>query len=155
VTNLEQRTDPNPTGDADTVIHVIESSYHYTDADGRPAVDHSIEEDEGWFANAESATIRSEQLNAQNRALYDVEMDRRKRERDAKILAAETSNREAAVLRANGFEKADVRVPEPFESVPYEQWRPDRVHTTFAVIEMKRSDHDGIARAERDGAEGS
>lgn len=141
--------DADDGGLARDVVHVIQSAYHYLDADNRPRTDEQILEEDGWFADPESAALRCGQLNAKNRALYDVAMSRAKRERDVKIQAAETANREAAVLRANGMHKTDVKVPPPFEPVPFEEYRPDHGHTTYEVVEIRRSDHDGIARARR------
>lgn len=138
----------NPADDTDTsVVHVIQSTYHYRDVDNRPTSDDTILEDEGWFADAASAAARCDQLNAQNRAHYDVAMARARRERDAKILAAETANREAAILREHGMAKKDIPVPKPFEPVPFEQYVPEHGHTTYEVLPITRSEHDGIARA--------
>lgn len=136
------------------VVHVIQSAYHYRDIDNRSATDYLILEEEGWFAHPASAAMRCDQLNAQNRKLYDVAMARAKRDREAKILAAETSNREAAILRANGMSKPDVTVPKDFVPVPFDEYRPEHGHTTYEVVPITRSDHDGIARARNEaGAE--
>jgi hypothetical protein len=132
---------------ADITVHVIRSSYHHRDVDNRPTVDEQIVEDEGWFADSASAAVRCEQLNANDRALHASDMDRRRRDRDAKIAAAETANREAAILRANGMPKDDIPVPKEFTPTAFEDWRHERPHTVFEVIEIRRSDHDGMARA--------
>lgn len=134
------------------LVRVIQSIYHYRDADNYPTTEEKILEDEGWFADAASAGIRCEQLNAQHRKLYDVAMARAKRERDAKIAAAETANKEAALLRANGLDKKDVIVPDAFVPTPFGSWAPGHSHTVYEVIEIRRSDHDGIATAGRTGA---
>lgn len=134
------------------LVHVIQSAYHYRDADNYPTTEEKILEDEGWFADVASAGVRCDQLNAQHRALYDVAMARAKRERDAKIAFAVTANREAALLRANGLEKKDVIVPDEFVPTPFENWAPGHSHTVYEVIEIRRSDHDGIATAGRVGA---
>lgn len=136
----EETTDPN-------VVHVIQSTYHSRDEDGRPTATDSILENEGWFADAESAAIRCAQLNEQNRSIYDVAMSRAKRDRESKIAAAEQTNREAAILRANGIEKPSVYVPAEFVPTPFEGYVPDHSHTSYAVMSIDRSDHDGIAQA--------
>lgn len=135
-----------PGADA-SVVHVIESSYRYRDADNYDASVEKILEDEGWFADEKSARIRCEQLNAQNRKLYDVTMARLKRQHDAKIAAAEETNREAAILRKAGINKRDVAVPAPFVPTPFDDYVPEAGHTTYDVLPIRRSDHDGIAQA--------
>lgn len=128
------------------VVHVIQSSYHYLDGSNRPVQDDTVMDEEGWFGDAESAAHRAHQLNEQNREHYEADMARQKRDRDARIARAEESNREAAVLRANGIAKNDLDVPAPFVPTPFEDYRPDS-HTVYAAIQMRRSDHDGIAQA--------
>lgn len=107
-----------------SVVHVIQSTYHHRDVDNYPTSEGKILEDEGWFADAASAGFRCDQLNAQSKAHYDVAMARAARERAAKIQAAETANREAAILRANGMQKKDVLVPTPEAPSPRSAPRP-------------------------------
>jgi len=145
-TTPDAELDAGP-GDDVNVVHVIQSSYHYRDQDNYPKSDDAIMDDEGWFADAGAAAIRCEKLNAQNRVLYDSTMATRKRERDAKIQKAEQHNLEAGVLRAAGIPKDDVAVPTAFVAPPFETYSPDHPHTSYEVMEIRRSDHDGIARA--------
>lgn len=147
----------NPADENDTtVVHVIQSTYLYRDADNRPVTEESIMEEEGWFGDSSSAAVRCAQLNAHNRVHYDVAMARARRERDAKILAAETANREASILRANGMQKRDVVVPKPFVPIPFEAYTPEHGQTVYAVITITRSEHDSggsvpvMSRAESD-----
>lgn len=136
-----------PSDEPTAVVHVIQSSYHSRGGDGQPVVTSQILRDEGWFDDPTSAQTRSAQLNAQNRALYDVEMARAEREHNAKISAAQERNREAKILRDNGVHKRDVPVPKPFVAVPFEDFVPDRAYTTYEVLTISRSEHDGIAQA--------
>lgn len=131
----------------DTVVYVIQSSYHYRDPDNRAKCDEELLVEEGWFADAASAAVRCEQLNARNRSYYETSMAARKRSHDAKIREAEKANREAAAIRAAGMAKADVAVPPPFEPEDYETFVSQSNPTTYEAIAVRRSDHDGIARA--------
>lgn len=140
-------THENTQDDVDPgVVHVIQSEYHYRDVDNRPVVDESILDEEGWFHDVASAQQRTDQLNEQNRRLYDLEMARARRNRDQKIADAEQANREAEILRAAGVDKALVAVPTPFEPIPFEQYTPDSF-TKYRVLAMRRSELDGIAGA--------
>lgn len=130
------------------VVYVIQSTHHYRDLDNYPRNEDQILEDEGWFVDEASAAVRSDQLNENNRRLYDVAMDRARRDREAKIRVAETANAEAAILRANGMTKADVPVPSAFVPTPFEDYVPEGSWTSYAVLPITRSDHDGIARAQ-------
>lgn len=143
---MTESTNPAVGVDA-SLVYVLQSTYHYRDIDNYPTSDDSILEEEGWFADAATAKLRCDQLNAQNRALYDVAMARAKRERDAKIKAAEATNQEAAILREHGIAKNDVPVPAPFVPTPFEQYRPEGGHTTYEVLAITRSDHDHLAPA--------
>lgn len=129
------------------VVHVIRSTYHYEDGDRRRQTDETVMEEEGWFDDAASAAARCEQLNAQTRRLYDVQMDRARRERQGKIDAAVRTNAEVEILRANGMDRKPVPVPSVFVPVPFEEWFPESC-TTYSVETMSRSEHDGIARAD-------
>lgn len=148
---MEDPTEPNtiqaPTGNPPSPVYVIQSTFHYRDADHRPVTDEQVLVDEGWFEDVESATVRRDQLNAQNRRLYDVDMERARRDREAKIAAATRTNAEVAVLRQNGFDRQFVDVPAGFEPVPFEDYRPDRSFTTYEVVAIHRSELDGIASA--------
>lgn len=136
-----------PTPADDAVVYVIQSNYHYRDQDNYAKCDEELLAEEGWFAEAASAAVRCEQLNAQNLSYYETSMAARKRGHDAKIREAEKTNREAAAIRAAGMAKADVAVPPPFEPEGYEKFVAQTNHTTFEAVAVRRSDHDGITRA--------
>ncbi|MCY1718529.1 hypothetical protein OVA26_16455 [Microbacterium sp. SL62] len=137
----------SPDGEETDSVYVIQSWYHHRDIDNRPTTDIELREDEGWFASAESADARCEQLNSKNRELYDVAMSRATRDQNARIQAAENTNAENAVLRQAGFQKRDVPVPTPFVAPRFEDWTPSGGHTTYAVLPIKKSEHDGISPA--------
>lgn len=137
----------NTDSDAD-VIHVIQSAYHYRDQDNHPKTDETLLDDEGWFADTASAAARCDQLNAQNRTHYDTQVAADEREHAAKIRKAEQLNREAAAIRAGGMTKTDVPVPSAFVPETFEKFLSRSSHTSYEPLEIRRSDHDGIARAE-------
>jgi hypothetical protein len=130
-----------------TVVHVIQSSYHYRDRDNHPTRDEELVEEEGWFADAASAAARCDQLNAQNHTHYLTSMASRKREHDTKVPRAEQHNLEAAAIRGAGLKKDDVAVPPPFVPVPFEKFLAGTSYTSYEPLQIRRSDHDGIARA--------
>lgn len=146
---------PTPDGDSitdNTVVHVIQSTYHHRDENNRQVSDDSLMDDEGWFADLASATTRCDQLNAKNQAFYATRMATLQREREAAIRIAETKNLEAAAIRKAGLPKDDVAVPPPFEPETFEAFFAKSSHTSYAPLEIRRSDHDGIAPAVIDGA---
>jgi len=145
----EPTTNADAAGAAEVLqtVLVIQSSHVYRDLDNHPACEDKILEEEGWFAHRPAAEKRCDELNDRNRRLYDVAMAREAREVDAKIRAAKATNREAAILRANGIPKQDVPVPAEFVPVPFERYTPAGSYTTYDVVEIPRSDHDGIAPA--------
>ncbi|MCI4659632.1 hypothetical protein [Cryobacterium zhongshanensis] len=129
------------------VVYVIESSYNHRDQDNRPASEEALVVDEGWFADHASADARCVQLNARNRAYYDTSMATKERNHNALIRVAEKKNLEAAAIRSAGLPKADVAVPPAFAPETFEKFFSGSNHTTYAPIPIRRSDHDGIARA--------
>jgi hypothetical protein len=147
---MNDSTTPEVTGDTSTAanaVHVIQSTFHYRDADGRPVTEEQVMVDEGWFDDIASAIVRREQLSDQNRRLYELDMDKARRDREAKIATAEQTNAEVAVLRENGFAKEFVQVPTVFVPMPFEEYLPERSFTTYDVVEIHRSEFDGIASA--------
>jgi FAD/FMN-containing dehydrogenase len=132
---------------SDMVVHVIQSCFYYRDQDNYPKCDEDLVADEGWFADNESAAARCEQLNARNRAFYDTSMATKKRAHDRSIQEAERKNLEAAAIRAAGMQKSDVAVPKPFVPETFERFFAQSNHTVFEPVQIRRSDHDGIARA--------
>jgi hypothetical protein len=131
----------------DAVVYVIQSNYHYRDLDNHPKTDEELLDDEGWFADKASAVTRCQQLNAQNLAYYDTSMAIKKRAHDATIRHAEKKNLEAAAIRAAGLKKDDVPVPPAFVPETFEKFLSVGNHTIYEPVEIRRSDHDGIARA--------
>jgi hypothetical protein len=129
------------------VVFVIQSRFNYRDQDNRPAYDEVLADDEGWFSERDSADIRCEQLNARNRVYYDTAVSSKAREHTLKIRDAEKKNLEAAAIRAAGMTKLDVPVPADFVPETFEKFFAQSNHTTYAAIEIRRSDYDGIARA--------
>jgi hypothetical protein len=129
------------------VVHVIQSSYHHTDRDNRRVSTDEILTDEGWFVDRASAQIRCAQLNAKHQAFYTTRMDILKRERQTAIRAAEKKNREAAAIRGAGMSKSDVPVPAPFTPESFADFFSKTSYVSYEPIEIRRSDHDGIARA--------
>ena len=129
------------------VVYVIQSTFNFLDPDNRPASVDDLVVDEGWFSDNESATARCEQLNARAQAYYDASMATNKRRRDAAISAAEKKNLEAAAIRSAGMLKADVSVPPSFVPESFAKFFAGSNHTTYVPIAIRRSDHDGIARA--------
>ena len=129
------------------VVYVIQSSYHYRDQDNYPKTDEVLEDDEGWFADAESAAARCDQLNAPKRTHYENVMASEKRDHGVKIELARQKNREAAVLRAGGIAKTDVKVPKPFEPDVFEAFLSRSSYTVHEPVAIRRSDHDGLVRA--------
>ncbi len=133
----------DPPGD-DERIHVIQSRYDYRDADGRPVTSITLERDEGWFTDEATANARRDRLNHNDFALYEIAMARARREREAKIAAAEATNREHEILRAHGIDKRDVKVPEPFQPIPYEDYVPEHGRTRYEVVRLTRSEHEAL-----------
>ncbi|ROR76013.1 hypothetical protein SAMN06295974_3841 [Plantibacter flavus] len=131
----------------DKIVHVIESRYHYRDDDNYPVVKDEIQVDEGWFSTPESAQARCDYLNTRHIAGYNASVDAARRAHEAKIQRAELANQEAAVIRAAGLNKADVRVPPPFVAESLASFRSGTSYTVYEVVEIKHSDHDGLARA--------
>lgn len=141
---------PETTDQENTLVHVILATYHYRDDSGRLSTSDTLLEGEGWFAEADAARVRADALNAQNLSMYTLAMERSKRDRDAKILAAETANREAAILRANGMPKKDVPVPAAFVPTPFHEFVPEHAYTTYAVKTMTQSEHDVLSASVSD-----
>lgn len=131
----------------DPVVYVIQSSFNYRDPSNHPKSDEDLVVLEGWFADRASAAVRCTQLNARNHAYYDACMATKARERDVAIRVAQQKNQEAAAIRAAGMLKADIAVPSPFVPETFEKFFSGSNHTTYEPVEIRRSDHDGIARA--------
>ena len=144
---MNDSTTPDATDGAASAVHVIESTFHYDGPDGRPTTDVSVVVDEGWFEDLASANVRREQLNDRLRRAHASDMERARRDRETKIATAEQTNREAAILRANGIDKPDVPVPSPFTPTPFERYVPQHSFTTYEVVQIHRSELDGIASA--------
>lgn len=140
--------EPPPPPAENAVVYVIESSHHFRDHDNNPKSKDELLADEGWFADEASAEVRCRQLNEKNRLYYDTRMASLKRSHDAKIRQAEKANKEAAAIRAAGLRKKDQPVPPPFVAEPFDSFLSNSSHTRYEAIEVRRSDHDCIARAE-------
>ncbi|MET0887246.1 MAG: hypothetical protein ABWX92_12415 [Mycetocola sp.] len=132
---------------ADAVVYVIQSYFHYRDQDNYPKCDEELVTDEGWFADSDSAAARCEQLNARNQAFYDASMDAKRRSHETSIREAQRKNMEAAAIRAAGMPKEDVAVPAPFVPETLAKFLARSNHTVYEPVQIRRSDHDGIARA--------
>lgn len=144
---MEDTTTTEPDEARPRSVRVIKSTFHYRDQNGGQVAESKVLVDEGWFEDVESAIVRREQLNDQNRRLYEIDMARARREHESKVDAAKTRNAEVAVLRNNGFQKSFVDVPHAFVPTPFENYFPDRSFTTYDVEEIRRSEFDGIANA--------
>lgn len=130
-----------------SVVYVIQSSYNHSDQNNQRVSNKDLVTEEGWFADSASAAVRCDQLNARNHAYYDTAMATKKRDRDTLIRGAEKKNLEAAAIRSAGMQKDDVAVPPTFVPETFEKFFSGSNHTTYEPIAIRRSDHDGIARA--------
>lgn len=126
----------------DEIVHVIQSNYHYTDQDGRRAVESGIVEDEGWFAGREAAQARADTLGRASLTFYEGEVERLRRVHDAGVAAARAQNEEIKILRNAGVDKDFVEVPGDFEPPAFEAFNRGRSYTTYEVVELRRSEID-------------
>jgi hypothetical protein len=146
--DITRENDTSETIDtANSVVYVVQSTYNHRTPDNLRVSDQDLVANEGWFADVESARIRCGQLNARNHAYYDACMDTKKRERAALIHDATQTNLEAAAIRSAGMLKSDVAIPLAFVPETFEKFFSKSNHTTYEPIAIRRSDHDGIARA--------
>lgn len=112
--------------------------------------------DEGYFLYKNAAEYRAEQLDRRNDSLYAIHLDKRRREHEIKLRAAEQHNTEAAVLRAAGIDKDDIPLPELTELTFAEFIRSLPSSTTYHVVGLTSSEYDVFRQSRSAGqAEGA
>lgn len=126
----------------DDIVYVIQSNYHYNDAENRRAVETGIVEDEGWFATEEAARSRAETLGQASMAFYEGEVERLRRIHEKEVRTIEKENEEIKILRNAGVKKAFIKTPGDFEAPTYEAFNRGRSYTTYDVEELRRSEID-------------
>lgn len=130
--------------DPDELVHVIVTTHRHESETGI-VEDERLNAEQGWFATAEAAQARVEQLNAVLRRAYEADEDRRvailQQRRDLVL----QHNREAAILRDNGIDKADMAVPREPSRTSFENWMAAKVPiSTHSVRSLTRSEHDAL-----------
>lgn len=126
----------------DDIVYVIQSNYHYNDADNRRAIETGIVEDEGWFATEEAARSRAETLGQASMTFYEGEVERLRRVHEREVEAVRAQNEEIKILRNNGVDKDFVAEPGDFEAPTYEAFNRGRSYTTYDVEGLRRSEID-------------
>lgn len=128
----------------DDLVHVIITAHRHEGPHG-VVEDSSLNAAQGWFSTREAAQARVDQLDAVLRRAHAVDQERRAARREAEREAALQLNREAAILRDNGVDKADVPVPDHAVPQPFEDWVAAKVPvSTHRVESLTRSEHDAL-----------
>lgn len=123
-------------------IYVIQIGLNYWDRDGHREYDHWGYDDETFFTNIESANLRCAELNKEQEKSYRDYVSKMRKEHEKETQKAELHNKEAKALRDAGFVKEDVHVPEPFESVSFNDYCDRSDYVEYEVVELHQSELD-------------